>query len=430
MNYNEFKFNNITSIRFKDTNEMDEYHKNFDNHLIAGIIFESDDLLHYTIRVNGSVVPSSDSYPIINYSLGRYQASNGIIESDRYMDIFLPVQAAVDQGIIRLKTNDDTFNLAHYVGKLAKPASEYVDKYEDKGNSISYNISAMFLASISTILTSLVKEKETKIKESLLMTGVHPTIFWLSWLILYILAVAIISGLSTTLFYFTEIFSNLNLIILFISIFLYGLSCCNIAFLTSTFFKNTKTASTIISVIMIILIFINFVISYIDINIRKILSFIFSPLSIGSFIQEFYIMSIQEENHTINQILISNCGTFLIGLLFNNFLYFILAIIFDNFCNDDNNRYFFNRSIKIKNPNENKSNYYKDIQEDIYAKNNIQCSVEISQVYKIFKKRQEKNKNIAENYSNCYNNINNNKSFLAVDDVSFKAYRNEIFAIL
>ncbi|ORX87956.1 P-loop containing nucleoside triphosphate hydrolase protein [Anaeromyces robustus] len=420
MDYNEFSSFQINPIHFKNQKEMDDYN-NYNYNLLAGIIFESDDYLHYTIRINSTSVPNPESDPQINYVLGRNQAENSIIESDKYLDLFAPIQAAIDQAIIRLKTNDDTFNLVHYFGKLGKPASKYSSPKSFTGNIIAYDISAMFILSVITIVMYLVKEKEDKIKEGLLMSGVHPTIFWLSWLAIYV-SVVFLTSLIGTLILMKAI--KLNPIILFITIFLYGISCCNFGFLVSTFFTKVKTASSVASIIVLVFISVNFLISYINVTIRIVISFFISTISLGSFINEIYVMQNKNEVISFNAIIKSNAGIFLLGLIVTIFLYFILAVIYDNKSSGDN-KYLFKKNIKISDfHDENEITYEKDIQEDFNAKRNEKCIVEVSNVHKVFKRKNSindseiKEKNIKKD------------EFLAVNDVSFKVYQNEIFAIL
>lgn len=276
-------FNKFKSIQFKNENEMNEYVSDINHSLYAGIVFESDDYLQYTIRINSTYVPDPTIEPISNYAYGRYQLESQNNIDNLYLHSFVPLQALIDQSIIRLKTNDDTLNVVYQIGKLGKPQSEYSYSEASTKNNISYNISSFFIMSVIMITINLVQEKENKIKESLLMAGVHPTIFWLSWLCIYILFSFITSIIVILLFYLYGVTENLNLIIIFFAIFFYGLSCCNLAFLFSTLFEKVRSAGTAISYVILILIFCNLGTSYVDIGIRKILSFFFSTVSIGSF---------------------------------------------------------------------------------------------------------------------------------------------------
>jgi len=416
-------FSTAKPIQFKNEKEMDDYVKDYQHNLIAGIIFESDDYLQYTIRVNGTFVPDPTEDPIMNYAYARHQIESYNLQADKYMNAFAPVQAAVDQAIIRLKTNDDSFNMIHQVGTLGKPASKFSSVTDSNKNSISYQISAMFMLSMISIVTILVQEKESKIKEGLLMAGVHPTVFWLSWLWIYIICVLIISLLVSIAFYFTHAFGSLNPVVMFLAIFFYGLSCCTISFLFSTLFKRVKTAGAVFCVFILILLMCNYGISYMSTTVKKIISFLFSPISIGAFVQEVFNMKLKNSDMSLKNIIKSDAFIIFVGLVFTSILYFVLAIIFDNLFSESGN-YLFKRNIKVNDiHNENEESYERDIQEDYNAKNNEKCVVEVSRVHKVFKR--------TTNDSNDNNEKGKMKNeFLAVNDVSFKVYQNEIFAIL
>ncbi|KAG4089491.1 hypothetical protein H8356DRAFT_31109 [Neocallimastix lanati (nom. inval.)] len=378
-----FANSNIQSMKFDSQNAMNEYNNDYHNFLLAGIVFESDDYLQYTIRVNSTSAPDPTAEAITNFAKGRYQFENSMsTEADSYMAIFSPIQSAVDQAIIRLKTGDNSYVIKPELGRLGKPVSEYAQG-SDNGNTIAAYIAVIFMIPIIVIVISLVKEREDGIKDGLLMAGTYPTVFWLSWLILYLFITVFISLVISIFYYFTKTFSNINPFILFITLSLYGLSCCTLGFVFSTFFNKSKTAGTVVSLIVVVLGYSNFFSSYLSMGLKKILSALFSPIAIGSFVYEINEM----EDHFIN---------------------------FD-----------------FK-----KVTFEKDIQEDFNAKNNEKCVVEVGRVHKIFKRKSNENDDNATTEDNnngnrrISNRNNKGNEFLAVDDVSFKVYENEIFAIL
>jgi len=432
-----FANSNIQPLKFDNEDAMNEYNNDYHNFLLAGIVFESDDYLQYTIRVNSTSAPDPTAEAITNFAQGRYQSENGMgTNADSYMAIFSPVQSAVDQAIIRLKTGDNSYVVKPQLGKLGKPASEYAQG-SGNGNSIAAYIAIIFMIPIIVIVVSLVKEKEDGIKDGLLMAGVYPTVFWLSWLILYLIITVIISLFITIFYYFTKTFSNINPFALFFALSFYGLSCCTLGFVFSTFFKKSKTAGTVVSLIVVVLGYSNFFSSYLSMTIKKILSILFSPLAIGSFVYEINDMEDHFINFDFKSSFNTNAGYFLWVLVLNNVIYFILAVILDNLFSNENSRYLFMSKRNINNLHgSGEVTFERDIQEDFNAKNNEKCVVEVSRIHKIFKrKNNESDNNATTGDNNNGNNRISNKSnkgneFLAVDDVSFKVYENEIFAIL
>jgi len=408
---------------FDNKNQMDEYNNDYHNLLVAGIIFETDDLLHYTIRVNSTTAPEPTAEDIKNYINGRRDSeTDGYTDADRYSNIFSPIQAAVDQAIIQLKTNDDTIKLNYNIGKLGKIAVDY--NLSQNGGNLGFYVAVLFLMPIIVISVSLVKEKEDGIKDGLLMAGTHPTLFWLSWFILYIVICFIISFAGTIIFYITNTFKNVNPIIIFFALLFYGLSCCNFAFFISTFFKRTKTAGTVISIIVIVASYADMALPYIGLTIRKILSLLFCQMTIGSFVYEIDDMENHFKKLNFKNLFTTNAGYFFFVLILNNIIYFALALLFDNLLSNEGSKYLFNfnKNVKISDDDVEITNK-KDIQEDFNMKNGDQCMVEVDHVFKIFpKKNSSKTKKSKKN--------NNGKKFLAVNNVSFKVYENEIFAIL
>ena len=178
----------------------------------------------------------------------------------------------------------------------------------------------IFTMSIVLIVTNIVQEKENGIKDGLLMAGVHPIVFWLSWLIIYFVIIFVTCVMIVGIFYFTKTFSNCNIIILFLSIFLYGISCCTISFALSTLFKKTKTAGTIIGFISLAFSFTNILSGMVSLSIKKIISCLISPIAIGSFIYEVNDMEDKFTYLSFNNIIKTNAGFFILSLIICNIL--------------------------------------------------------------------------------------------------------------
>jgi len=422
---------------FETQDKMNEFNNDYHNSLIAGIIFESDDLFHYTIRVNSTTAPKATADDITNYIEGRFAAEeNGGTEADEYSLVFSPIQAAVDQAIIRLKTKDDSITINHNIGKLGKAKAEYT--LSENGGNLGFYISIIFIMPIVVISVSLVKEKEDGIKTGLLMAGTHPTLFWLSWLVLYTIICSIISLAVTIIFLCTNTFTNVNIVIMFFALLFFGLSCCNFAFVISTLFNRTKTVGTIVSIIIVVFSYANMALPYISLLVRKIISLFICQITIGSFIYEVDDMENHFKNLTFGNLFNSNAGYFFFVLILNNIVYFILAILLDNLLSNEGDQYLFNfnKNVKIFDGEIDNTNE-KDIQEDYNAKNGAKCMVEVDRVFKIFSKKNSKDDadnsedhKEEESSDKKDKSAKKNNKFLAVNNVSFKVYENEIFAIL
>jgi len=420
-------FANVKPIIFENEDKIDEYYDDYKNLLVASVVFNSDDYLHYTLRVNDTSAPDPYTQAIINYAEGRHLVeSNQKTEADKYFAIFAPVQAAVNQALIRLKTNDDTFSMKLNLGKLGKAASEYNGCKSTSGIIATY-IALIFFAPLILIVTYLVKEKEKGIKEGLIIAGLHPSIFWLSWEIIYAVIVFVVSVIITIFFLIMKCFENVNPVIMFIVLLLYGLSCCSFAFLFTTFFTKFRTAGTVVGLIGFSLCVFNIALAYFSKLAKIITSFIFSQFAIGSFIFEADQMEYHYKKLNFSNIFKSDAGIYLGILVINNIVYFILAVFFDNLSMGQYSRYIFPSKKKTTDlQTNNEITYEKDIQEDYNAQNGEKCLVEVSRVNKIY----QKNVNEIVLEEGEQKEVTKTVDYLSVNDVSFKVYQNEIFCIL
>lgn len=401
----------INYINFENIQQLNISYNNSQNFILAAVIFESEDYLNYTIRVNSTTTPNPKANAIGNYAEIRYITSDKSTDADRYLNLFTPIQMAIDQSIIRMNTKNNKLSINYSFGKLGKSAIDYSSNVSS--NDLPYLISILYICSVTAIVTNVVQEKELKIKENLIMMGIHPSIFWVSWLIIYSIMIFIISLIITLFFFFGHIFKGNALVVLFFSIFLYGLSCCNISFLFSTVFNKTKTANSAISIFMLSLSLLNFVNSSFSDNLKIIFSFLLSPISIGSLINDMNINKYNYNHISLLELLKSESGIFLFGIFTSNIIYFVMTLIFDVILNFRNG--FLNYNSKLKDIPLGKNNMYKsDIQEDIIEENKSKCTVEICNIYKNFKNKL--NENFEEN--------------LVLNNINFKVYENEIFAIL
>jgi ABC-type multidrug transport system ATPase subunit len=420
-------FNNtqIKPIKFKTQNEMIKYGTDMNNkeQLFGGIIFENKDLLKYTIRLDIKNTEDPETSPIPN------RDENGLLSGktdNKYLYSFTPIQTAVDEAIIRLKTKDDSLVMKYFFGKLGNISTEN-QFVKGISNNAGFFIVLSFASSVYIITLNIVKEKEDKLKDGLLIAGVHPTIFWLSWLIAEGFTMLIISIIMTVIIVINRLFSNVNFTVIFSVIFLFSLSTCTISFIFSTFFKKAKTASVVVLFFYLIPYLIaHLTFHYLNENISRILSLFISPVTFREILQSFDNLRYTSESLSFKNIFKTDTGIFLIIFIGNTIFYFILSIIFDNLLSNENGRYLFMPKRNMNDfSSENEINYQKDIQEDFNARNGEKCMVEVNHVHKIFKR-----KGVFDIDDNNNNTKQKKNEFLAVNDVSFKVYQNEIFAIL
>ncbi|OUM60292.1 hypothetical protein PIROE2DRAFT_13975, partial [Piromyces sp. E2] len=371
MNNNIFNNTQIKAIQFKTEEEMVSYNTNLTNteQIIGGVIFENKDLLKYTIRLDNENTENPETSPVKNIaeSVSFFDIPNS------YLTLFTPIQVAIDEAIISMKTQENIFTMKYFIGKLA------------------------FMMPVYIIALNIVKEKEDNIRDGLLIAGVHPTVLWLSCVI-------------------------------FSVIFIFALSACSLAFLFSTFFKKAKTAG----VVVLIFYFISFLtahfISLVNENIAKMASFLISSITLEQILKSFDNLKYTYKSLNFINIFKTDAGMYFVILIGNMIFYLILAIIIDNLLSSETGKYLFTPKRKMEEfHSDNEVSYQKDIQEDINYGNKNKCMVEVNHVHKIFKKY----KKYRDREENCKTNPKLKPTeFFAVDDVSFKVYQNEIFAIL
>lgn len=413
-----FKEKNYKSVRFTNEEELNNYNDQ-NNNLIAGIIFENN-LFTYTIRINGTEVTDPEEPPIGNY--GKKRAGSN---TDAGYFKFSYIQSVVDSSIISIKTNSSV-SVKTTIGSLSKPIINYINM-EGMGQKLnSMYMTFIFLCHVIVIVTYMVEEKEKKIKEGLLMTGVRSSVFWLSWEIIYLIITVVTSLIITIFLTVVKSFEYTNPLILFIILTLYGLSNCGMGFVFSSFFKKSKTAASFAGTVTSFICISYYAVSFLGKKLKFIFSFILSPVALGNVIEEITKKEDDREKITLGNAFESDIGLYIIILLFNNILYFVLSILFE-YLLDDYSPLKLKRSQKLSDINDPFNNYSQDIEED--SRNNEDCLVEISDVTKQFEKDAVEDDENSKT-SLFSSNKKKKEQFLAVNHVSFKVYKDEIFCIL
>ncbi|ORX96460.1 hypothetical protein LY90DRAFT_520204 [Neocallimastix californiae] len=236
-----YKNYNLESGTFLNENELINYTKENNIKLLGEVKFYN--YTNYVIRLNGETIVDPNSNAIGNYYRSRKNLDeSNSTDSDSYLDIFSPLQIAINQAIIESKTNKK-LNIDTFIGKMSKPEvfltiSEMNDNILTIG-SLIYPL--LFIIILINLMKSIISEKEKKQEEGLITIGVHPSILWLSWEICYIPMIII----NTTIIILMEknsTFSSLNFLLSYLLIFLYGLSILSLSVLLTKVFKKVRTA--------------------------------------------------------------------------------------------------------------------------------------------------------------------------------------------
>uniref|UniRef100_A0A8B9FYT6 Cholesterol transporter ABCA5 n=1 Tax=Amazona collaria TaxID=241587 RepID=A0A8B9FYT6_9PSIT len=86
----------------------------------------------------------------------------------------------------------------------------------------------------------IVAEKERKLKEFLKILGLHDTAFWLSWVLLYVSLIFVMSILMAVIATASSLFPQSSAFVIFLLFFLYGVSSVFFALMLTPLFKKSK----------------------------------------------------------------------------------------------------------------------------------------------------------------------------------------------
>eukprot|EP00833_Pecoramyces_ruminatium_P011597 jgi/Orpsp1_1/1185629/evm.model.c7180000094675.1 len=250
-----------------DMTNHHKVYKDYNNKISSfGIIFES--ITKYTLQ----------------FDLGKdiYDYLKLITDEDLdALENTFGIQLMIDKAIMKTlaDTHDNYQEFDIYKTKMIRNEYKFSYKIRDFKEYISYFMVYYYVPLIFSLLNNLVIEKESKIKESLVIIGLKKSAFWLSWAIIYSIIILICTIFVIISMYFLNIFTTINYGILMIILIVYGISCCCIGFLLSTLFKKTKTSN--ISCIIILIAFFGMILTALKLENSKtfkaIVEILFSP---------------------------------------------------------------------------------------------------------------------------------------------------------
>jgi len=404
MNSTLFRDSTIKFLPFESEQAMETFYLNNRNSLLAGIVFDSD-IMSYTIRIDGSLIPDPSA---------ATKDINNLLENDNttnYLSVFSPLQVAIDHAIIQMKTGDSSINLNTKIGKLPRIYSEERTEVSKIDTFSIFLMSMLFILPLLPVVRLIVSEKERKIKSFLLTVGMHPSSFWISWFIsnaIYLTIMAIVMGFILAIF---RVFS-ISIVLTFTVVnCLYAISLINFTLLFTSLFNNSKTAYSIAEIIFILFTLTYIVFSWGSRIVKYVASVFFSPVSYGTIVERLIFYEKSSTFSFLGFITDKLVYVPLSLLVWDIVFYFVLALIFDCHFSEENESFMTwkkkYRSRRQTYEGIRNSPYIDDMEERFGFETN---HFDIRNVSKEFK-----------SYG---------KKILALNDVSFKAYQDEIFCIL
>ncbi|XP_027352549.1 ABC transporter A family member 2 isoform X3 [Abrus precatorius] len=215
-------------LSFGDKGEVDAWLLSNPMRVAGALHFveKNDTVISYGIQTNSTTLPKR----------GKYE--------DPTASFQLPLQLAAEREIARYLIGDSNFSWNVFLREFAHPARIPFSAVGSIGPAFFLAI-AMFNFVLQ--ISSLVTEKELKLRQAMTMMGLYDAAYWLSWLT-WETVVTIISSLLIVLFgmmFQFSFFLKNSFAILFLLFFLFELNMTGLAFMLSAFIRKSSSATTV-----------------------------------------------------------------------------------------------------------------------------------------------------------------------------------------
>uniref|UniRef100_A0A672UMJ9 Cholesterol transporter ABCA5 n=1 Tax=Strigops habroptila TaxID=2489341 RepID=A0A672UMJ9_STRHB len=201
----------------------------------VGVVF--NDAMSYQLRFHDSVAMSSI------YMESRASCSNlrkGCESVTYWSSGFIALQACIDAAIIQLKTNQSVWEQLELTRAMVMGEAAVVEIDNFPRAIILIYLVIAFSPFGYYLAIHIVAEKERKLKEFLKILGLHDTAFWLSWVLLYISLIFVMSILMAVIATASSLFPQSSAFVIFLLFFLYGVSSVFFALMLTPLFKKSK----------------------------------------------------------------------------------------------------------------------------------------------------------------------------------------------
>ncbi|XAR50078.1 Sulfate-transporting ATPase [Bertholletia excelsa] len=156
----------------------------------------------------------------------------------------IPLQIAAEREIARSLIGDPNFSWVISLKEFAHPAIQTFSAVGAVGPTFFLAIAMFgFVFQISSLIT----EKELKLRQAMAMMGLYDTAYWLSWLT-WEGIITLLSALLTVLFgmmFQFDFFLNNDFVIVFLLFFLFQFNMIGFAFMISAFIGKSSSSTTV-----------------------------------------------------------------------------------------------------------------------------------------------------------------------------------------
>ncbi|XP_062976125.1 cholesterol transporter ABCA5 [Elgaria multicarinata webbii] len=236
----EYFTEGIITEEFLSEQEMQEASLRTPRNFV-GVIFK--DSMSYQLRFPPAKVPVS---AIHVESRASCPSPSKICEAETYWRYgFTALQICIDAAIIQLKTNHSVLEDLEQTKAVMMGESAIMEIDNFPRAIILIYLVIAFSPFGYYLAIHIVAEKEKKLKEFLMIMGLHDTAFWLSWVLLYTSLIFVMSLLMSIIATFSSLFPKSSSFVIFLLFFLYGISSVFFAFMLTPLFKKSKHVGTV-----------------------------------------------------------------------------------------------------------------------------------------------------------------------------------------
>ncbi|XP_065189363.1 ATP-binding cassette sub-family A member 9-like [Sycon ciliatum] len=254
---------------------------------------------------------------------------------------FMQLQARVDAAILQLTAAN--LSMPDYTTNSTPcfmPKADYLPAADELQTLTAIYMVIAYSPMVSILLSLLVTEKEKKIKIGMKMMGMSDVALWLAWAVTYAFVLLISTAIITIIALASKLFDPSNMGLVFLMLYMYGLSIMAFAFALVPFFSKASVAAAIGSLSTILFSLFYLLLSRVQtsLGVKWFLS-IFSPTALGLGLAEVINL-----NSVAGGLQTSNIGTagdlfpvrgVYIMLFVDIVLYFLLALYFDRVIPDE-----------------------------------------------------------------------------------------------
>lgn len=202
-----------------------------------------------------SIVSFSSPYSCGDFKQSTWGSQEWDCVERKYL-YFLTIQTVVEHAILQERAGDEIVmptsdeELCQMKTVIVDQGMDFVPLIGDGDGVTFFQVIQLFLTPICTVfsfaftvplvLKRIVEEKQQGVKELMKMMGLPNWLHWVGWFTITVIISIITISIMVIVITVGEIFTNVNPLVLFISLFLYGFATICFNFAQSTLFSNRK----------------------------------------------------------------------------------------------------------------------------------------------------------------------------------------------